>query len=194
MAIAVAGIRCELREVVLRNKPEAMLEASGKGTVPVLVLPDRVLDESLDIAAWALAQRDPLSWAEGPVHETQALLQDNDGPFKHHLDRYKYSTRYDDVDPHDEREQAACFVAGIEARLGEHPYLTGAGPRMVDVAIFPFVRQFAGVDGAYWRAAPFPHTRRWLEQWCASALFARCMQKFPPWEPGDDPVFFPPPP
>ena len=192
MAIAAADIRCELREVLLRNKPTAMLEASEKGTVPVLVLPDRVLDESLDVAQWALSQRDPLAWADGPTEETRVLLQDNDGPFKQHLDRYKYANRYDDVDAREEREQAAKIIARLESRLSAHAYLLGEAPRLADVAIFPFVRQFAGVDAAYWEAAAFPHVRRWLEAWCACALFARCMHKSPPWDPRAEPVFFPP--
>lgn len=192
MAIAAADVRCELREVVLRDKPPELLEASEKGTVPVLVLPERVLDESLEVMGWALAQRDPLMWSGGPQEETHALLRDNDGPFKQHLDRYKYSARYDDVDAHRERDEAAAFVDSLERRLAEHPYLTGAQPRLADVAIFPFVRQFSGVDRAYWQTAPFPNTRRWLEQWCASELFTRCMYKFARWLPQSEPVSFPP--
>ncbi len=192
MALASANIRCELREVLLRDKPASLLEASAKGTVPVLVLPDRVIDESLEVMKWALGQRDPLSWSEGPQEATTALLRDNDGPFKHHLDRYKYATRYDDVDAGTERERAAEFIAQLEARLRGGAYLTGDQPRLADVATFPFVRQYSGVDRAYWEDAPFPNTRRWLEQWCASPLFARCMHKSPPWHPQDERVFFPP--
>lgn len=193
MALAAGDIRCELREVVLRDKPPAMLEASAKGTVPVLVVGDRVIDESLDVMHWALAERDPLLWNEGPDEETRILLEANDGPFKHHLDRYKYSVRHNDVDVHTERDQAAVFIAQLEARLEVGAYLTGDRSRLVDVATFPFVRQFAGVDKAYWQTAPFPHTRRWLAHWLASPLFARCMHKSPPWRPVDERVFFPPP-
>jgi len=193
MALAAADIRCELREILLRDKPPAMLEASAKGTVPVLVLPDRVLDESLDVMTWALEEQDPLLWSEGPPQETSALLRDNDGPFKHHLDRYKYSARDEALNAQHERDQAAVFIARLEARLAEHRCLTGDQARRADVAIFPFVRQFAGVDKAYWQHAPFPNTRRWLDEWCASPLFARCMHKSPPWSPEHEPVFFPPP-
>ena len=193
MALVAADIRCELREVVLRDKPPEMLEASAKGTVPVLVVGDRVIDESLDVMHWALAERDPLLWSEGPDEETRVLLQANDGPFKHHLDRYKYSVRHDDVDLHTERDQAAMFIAQLEARLEVGAYLTGDQPRLADVAIFPFVRQFAGVDKAHWQSAPFANTRRWLEQWLASPLFSRCMHKSARWRPEDERVFFPPP-
>lgn len=170
-----------------------MLEASPKGTVPVLVLPQRVIDESLDVMKWALGEHDPSSWSHGPQEETRALLRDNDGPFKHHLDRYKYAARDEAIDAQQERDKAAVFIALLEARLAESPYLTGETPRLADVAIFPFVRQFAGVDPAYWRGAPVPRTRSWLDQWCTSPLFARCMHKSPPWNPAHAPVFFPPP-
>lgn len=192
MAIAAADVRCELREVLLREKPPELLEASAKGTVPVLVLPDRVLDESLEVMAWALAQADPLAWSAGPQEQTRALLRENDGPFKQHLDRFKYAARYDDVDAQRERDQAAAFIDLLERSLQAQPYLTGAQPRLADVAIFPFVRQFAGVDKAYWQTAAFPNTRRWLQQWCSGELFTRCMHKFARWTPHREPVSFPP--
>ena len=191
LSLAVAEIRCELREVLLRDKPPAMLSASAKGTVPVLVLPERVIDESFEVMTWALGQRDPLGWSDAPPAETQALVRDNDGSFKHHLDRYKYAERYDGADAELERDEAAGFIAQLESRLAEGPYLTGERPRLADAAIFPFVRQFAGVDKEYWQGAPFPNTRRWLQGWLDSSLFARCMHRSPPWQPSDAPVFFP---
>lgn len=193
MALASADIQCELREVLLRDKPAAMLDASAKGTVPVLVLSERVIDESLDVMRWALDQRDPQRWHEGSAEETRTLVSNNDGPFKHHLDRYKYAPRYDDVDAGVERDLAASFIAKLEARLAHGAYLFGDAPRLADVAIFPFVRQFAGVDTTYWHRAPFANVRRWLDRWCESPLFTRCMHKSPAWRPGDEPVLFPPP-
>ena len=192
LAIASAELRCELREVLLRDKPSSMLEASAKGTVPVLVLAGRVIDESLDVMRWALSQHDPSRWNEGPKDAADALLSDNDGPFKHHLDRYKYADRHGDVDVLEERERAAVFIDRLESRLAQASHLLGERPNLVDAAIFPFVRQFAGVDKAYWQAARFPNTRRWLEHWCTSPIFIRCMHKSKPWSPGQDPVFFPP--
>ncbi|MBV1861896.1 MAG: glutathione S-transferase [Nannocystaceae bacterium] len=194
MALAVADIRCELREVLLRDKPAEMLKASPKGTVPVVVLADRTIDESLEIMHWALDQRDPSSWRAGPQDEARALVQDNDGPFKHHLDRYKYAARYSDAQAHQERDHAAVFIAGLETRLADSAYLMGDQPSLVDVAIFPFVRQFAGVDPGDWKRGFFGNTERWLERWLASKLFARCMHKSSPWHPQDEPVFFPSPP
>ena len=192
MAVLAADIRCEIREVLLRDKPASMLEASPKGTVPVLVLPGRVIDESLDVMNWALEQHDPQQWLTGSSQESRRLLRANDGRFKHHLDRFKYSARHD-ADPQRERDEAAVFIAQLESRLSDAENLLDDKPRQADVAIFPFVRQFAGVDRAYWEASPFPNTRRWLQTWCASPLFARCMHKHPPWQPSDEPIFFPPP-
>lgn len=191
MALAVADIRCELREVLLRDKPAEMLQASPKGTVPVVVLSDRTIDESLEVMHWALDQRDPDSWRAGPQDEARTLVRDNDGPFKHHLDRYKYAARYSDAHALQERDHAATFIAELETRLAKNTYLTGERPRLVDVAVFPFVRQFASVDPGYWKNGLFGNTERWLERWLASKLFARCMHKSSPWSPEDEPVFFP---
>ena len=194
MALAQSSIRCELREVVLSDKPQEMLEASSKATVPVLVLKSQILDESLDIMRWALAQSDPHRWISEDsrvVDATRSLVANNDGPFKYHLDRFKYSTRYDNVDVLRERELASEFVADLESRLSGQVYLFGSRPTFADVAIFPFIRQFAGADRGYWQGAPFPHVRRWLEQWCTSNLFARCMKKYPRWVPGAAPTPFP---
>ena len=92
LALAVSGTRGELREVKLSAKPQAMLDASPKGTVPVLVLPGgTMLDESLDIMRWALAKRDPEGWL---TRDDAALIAMNDGPFKHDLDRFKYPERH----------------------------------------------------------------------------------------------------
>ena len=49
MALAYANINLELREVVLRDKPPSMLQASSKGTVPVLLFDDKVIDESFEV-------------------------------------------------------------------------------------------------------------------------------------------------
>ncbi len=103
MAIAASGQTCALREVVLRNKPPEMIAVSPKGTVPVLVLPDeRVIEESLEIMHWALGRNDPQGWL-APLNDDRdaldAMIAENDGPFKDALDRYKYPTRYEHFRP-----------------------------------------------------------------------------------------------
>ena len=189
MAIAASGIACELREVVLRDKPQAMLDASPKGTVPVLVLPDQVIDESLDVMRWALTTRDPHGWLEAPG---EGLVSRCDEDFKQHLDRYKYPDRYEDVAAGTERDHACDFIGALEARLERHSHLQGDAARFADVGIFPFVRQFAAVDRQWWAGAPYPRVRAWLDRWLASPLFALCMTKYDKWEPGSDVVTFPP--
>lgn len=172
LALAVSGIAVEHREVKLRDKPAAMLAASPKGTVPVLVLPDgAVIDESLDIMRWALARNDPEEWLSG---DDPALIATNDGAFKHHLDRYKYPDRYP-ADGVDHRAAALAILHGLEARLGEHAYLSGARFGLTDAAILPFVRQFAAIDPEWFSARDLARVQAWLEAFLGSALFARVM-------------------
>jgi glutathione S-transferase len=171
MALAVSGAAHEIREVKLRDKPAAMLAASPKGTVPVLVLPDgQVIDESLDIMRWALARNDPEHWLDG---DDTALIAANDGPFKHHLDRYKYPDRHAS-DPLEHRAQGLALLADLDARLRRHAYLCGETRTLTDAAILPFVRQFAAVDRA-WFDAQLPALQRWLAEGLASPLFAEIM-------------------
>lgn len=182
LAIAVSQAGCELREVKLSAKPEAMLAASPKGTVPVLVLPDgQVIDESIDIMRWALAKRDPECWLEG---DDPALIDRNDGPFKHDLDRYKYPGRYD-VDPLKHRATGMDFLFELDARLGRARQLCGPVRSMADAAIMPFVRQFAAVDQNWFSDQPLPRLKVWLADHVASELFHMIMLRAAPWAPGD---------
>ncbi len=189
MAVAGSGVRVELREVVLRDKPAEMLEASPKGTVPVLVLSDgRVLEESLDIMRWALSQGDPEGWLG---HEDQNLISASDGPFKQALDRYKYPHRYDLTDGAVHRDAALGHLATLNALLTDAPYLGGATPAFTDIALFPFVRQFAATDAAWFAALPLPALQSWLSALVGSELFAAIMTRYPQWKAGDAPVHFP---
>lgn len=178
MALRVAGIEVDLREVSLRDKPPELLATSPKGTVPVLVLPDgRVIDESLDIMRWALAQRDPEGWLD-PGEEMYALVATNDGPFKFHLDRAKYANRYPGADPAYHRGEAVKVLLPFEERLARHACLFGDGPSLADIAIFPFVRQFARSDETV--LAGLPRVEAWLAAMESSALFRAVMEKAGP--------------
>lgn len=182
MALAVSGTRCELREVALRAKPAAMLEASPKGTVPVLVLPDGgVLDESLDIMRWALARSDPEGWLE---RDDPALVAANDGPFKHDLDRYKYPEKHG-ADPLVHRQRALAFLRELEARLSRSDQLAGSIRGLADAAIVPFVRQFAAVDRSWFGREQLPRVQAWLDAHLRSSLLAATMAKATPWLPPD---------
>ena len=190
MALLVSGTPVRLREVVLRDKPEEMIAASAKATVPVLVLPDgRVIDESLAIMHWAMKRNDPENWLQGNAAET-ALIAEADGPFKDHLDRYKYPTRYENVDPLAHRAGGLVFLEKLNALLRDSGQLAGAKPTFADHAIFPFVRQFANNDRAWFDQLPLPALQQWLSDHLASLLFATAMQKYPQWQSGDvEPVF-----
>jgi glutathione S-transferase len=188
MALAVSGIRCELREIRLRDKPPSMLEASPKGTVPVLVLPDgQGIDESIDIMRWALSQSDPEGWLE---RDDAGLIAENDGGFKHSLDRYKYPDRHE-ADPFEHREQGLAFLRKLEARLSAEGQLCGSRRGLADAAIVPFVRQFAATDADWFDAQALPRLHVWLNGHLASELFATTMIRVGPWSAGDPPVFFP---
>ena len=188
LALLASGTLCTLREVKLSAKPQELLDASPKGTVPVLVLADgQVIDESLDIMRWALTQADPDHWLDG---EDAALIAANDGPFKHHLDRYKYPHRYD-VDPLAHRAAGVAHLEMLEARLTASPFLCGAHWTMTDAALAPFVRQFAETDRAWFDALPLPAVQRWLAAFLASPMFAAIMVRWPVWQAGDAEVLFP---
>lgn len=172
MALLVGGTACEIREVKLREKPVEMIAASPKGTVPVLVLGDgQVIDESIDIMRWALRRNDPENWLGG---DDVGLIETNDGAFKHHLDRYKYPDRYP-ADAIDHRVQGLAILAGLERRLSDSAYLCGNRRALTDVALMPFVRQFAAVDRGWFDAQPLPSVQRWLAMLLASPLFTEAM-------------------
>ncbi len=187
MGLSVTQTDYEHREIVLRDKPAEMLKASPKGTVPVFITDSgRVIDESLDLLRWALSQSDPLGWLECDGARADALIWANDGDFKHHLDRYKYASRYKedaargDVDL-SHRAAAETHIARLEESLTEGPYLLGERQSIADIAIFPFIRQFANTDREWWDSAPYAQTRDWLARHVGSALFKKVMKKYPLW-------------
>jgi len=186
---------CELREVVLKNKPADMLLASPKGTVPVLVNVDgSVIDESLDIMLWALERNDPEHWWSSDAESRAAVLalvRHCDTHFKHHLDRYKYPNRHAGANAAESRAAASADVQMLEARLARTRHLFAEHVTLVDAAIAPFVRQFAHVDPAWFASQPWPRVQRWLEAVVGSARFERIMQPVQAWVPQTQGVRFP---
>ena len=203
LALAASGQVCELREVVLAHKPDALLQASPKGTVPILLASDgQVLDQSLDIMLWALRHNDPDRWlsAGNPAQSTGdilaamlALVARCDGDFKFHLDRYKYPNRQAEPNAALHRAAAAQFVDDLNTRLGSSRYLGGAGYGLADAAVAPFVRQFAHTDPAWFAAQSWYPLQVWLQEFEISAAFARTMEKYPAWVPGQAQQLFPNP-
>ena len=185
LALSVSGICYELREVRLSNKPPAMIAASPKGSVPVLVLADgTVVEESLDIMRWALAIHDPETWLS---RDDPALIAVNDGAFKHDLDRYKYPERHG-ADPAMHRDSGLAFLRELDGRVADAGQLCGSMRGIADAAIMPFVRQFAAVDRQWFGAQPLPHLQAWLDQHVASGLFDTIMVRVEPWAAGNLPV------
>jgi glutathione S-transferase len=187
LAIAASGLAVEYREIALRNKPQAMLDISPKGTVPVLQLVDgRVIEQSLDIMLWALALNDPRQWLQGGKSlpdAAKALIGANDGPFKFWLDRYKYADRHPEHPATYYRLQAEEFLQQLESLLAVQEYLSGARLGIADAAIFPFIRQLAAVDKAWFAASDYERLQRWLAELLASELFAEVMVRRDCWVP-----------
>ena len=190
LALTSAAQTVELREIILRDKPAEMLAASPKGTVPVLCA-DEVIAESRDIMLWALRRNDPEGLLNDHTEEGAALIDACDGPFKTALDLTKYAVRHPETDPDVSRAKAATFIAKLDDQLNGKPWLFGDKPVMADLAILPFVRQFAHTDLAWWDAQPYPHAQRWLAAFKASDRFASIMTKYTPWKAGDDVILFP---
>ena len=194
MALAAAKAEVMLREVLLKDKPAELLAASPKATVPVLVLSDgQVVEESLDIMQWALERSDPLGWLEDAVLDSD-WISECDGDFKHWLDRYKYADPHPQHTAEDCRKNAEGFIQKLEDQLSVSDWVSGEAANAVDVALFPFIRQFARVDPSWWHQAPYPKVRQWLKNWVNSALFLAIMAKYPRWESGQPGERFPPEP
>ena len=196
LALRLSDTRVALREVLLRDKPAALLYCSEKGTVPVLQLASgEVIDESLDIMCWALRLNDPadcLLAAQGASLRRQqlALIARNDQCFKPALDRYKYADRHPRHPPEHYRQQGEQFLGELDARLQRHSFLMGSGLGLADLAILPFVRQFANVDKSWFDATAHRHLQDWLEGLLSSTLFDSVMEKYPVWREGDTEVLF----
>lgn len=178
MALYQAGVQCQIVEVELKAKPEAMLVLSPKGSVPVLQLPSgEVIDESLDIMHWALEQNDPAHWLPSSWAITQSLIDKNDGGFKSNLDRYKYPQRYPDGNSAEARDKGLMFLRQLNTQLDGNTYLLGQQVSFADIAIFPFVRQFANTDAGWFADQTLPAVQLWLENLISSDLFKTIMEK-----------------
>ena len=192
MAIYISGQKCELREVLLRDKPPSMLEYSPKGTVPVLILQDgNVIDESLDVIDWALNLNDPDDWQRSKdTKKTKELIKINDGEFKYHLDRYKYSKRYDNEDPEFHRKKCLKFIESLNNELNNSKYIFDNNISYVDIVLLPFIRQFRIADMEWFDSLPYDNIKVWLSKFLDSFLLNIIMKKYDLWKEGDLAIVF----
>ncbi|GLQ31736.1 glutathione S-transferase [Litoribrevibacter albus] len=206
LALWQSGIGFQLREILLKDKPQSMLDASPKGTVPVLIVnteskfgsdhPRMIVDESLDIMLWALTQQDPKGWLprSSDLEDALALIERMDTEFKSWLDRYKYFDRYPERSQIEYRQEFEVFLSELEQRLNQSSCLSGSHFLscnhfgFLDAAIAPFIRQFAHVDLEWFEHSPYPKLIQWLNEFKSSELFQRIMKKFPVWKEDDGAV------
>ncbi len=178
MALAYSGITMELRELILKDKPAEMLKHSPKGTVPVVITQSgQVIDESLDVMLWALNQNDPNNWLNN-LDDSLKLIEANDQHFKPLLDKYKYADRHPECTEEQHRENSLSFIKRLEALLQQNNYLLGDKIRLADVALFPFIRQYAFVNKKWFDQLPHKNLQRWLQHFLNSDLFSQIMPKF----------------
>ena len=184
MALILASKQCELREILLKNKPDHMLEISPKGTVPVLQLPDKVLDESLDIISWATVSNLDNVHIFSKTEETlyMELVHLFDTKFKHHLDRYKYSSRYG-ADPREHQEECKIILENLDAKINPSPWVFGPQVSLLDISILPFIRQCKIANPEWFDAQQFKKVIGLLDYFEQDNLFIQAMQKYELWDP-----------
>ena len=190
-ALLESGLLVQWREIALKAKPAEMLAASPKGTVPVLVLHDgTVIEESRAVMEWALEQADPreLRWAG----EASTLIEQNDGAFKHHLDRFKYTDRYPGTDKEEQRAAGLKILSSWNQRIADQGWLLGDRPSLADAAIWPFVRQWRIADPeGFDNDNSLGALRSWLNRFLEDPRFERLMQRADPWDAGGQQHHFP---
>ncbi|GHE81351.1 glutathione S-transferase [Thalassotalea profundi] len=194
LAIYKSTIAIELRDVVLTDKPTAMLAASPKGTVPIVVLPSgQVIDESLDVMLWALSEKDPnnllLSTTEN-LDEMLVLINQFDQEFKQALEQYKCAKRYHESNLVQYRQACETYIQQLEKRLTTYKYFFGDQESLADIALLPFIRQFARVERQWYLQSPYPKLKQWLNRYLQSPMFTKIMTKYPLWTEQSDQIIF----
>ena len=188
-ALLSSDVDVELREVVLKDKPSEFLKVSNSGTVPCLQSSDNIMDESIDIMIWALKKNDPDGWLDMP-DEGYGLIDEVEKKFKPHLDKTKYASRYSKIDTTISRRLAIDYLINFDKKI-EGQFLFGNQPKLADVAIFPFVRQFANIDINWFNEFQWKKLKDWLDFFVGSKMFIKSQKKFDQWRLDADPVFFP---
>jgi glutathione S-transferase len=195
MAIFKSNQMVFLRDLVLSNKPEEMMQASPKGTVPVLVLDNgTVVEESLDVMLWAFHESDPgdlLHSVDGSIlPEMLKLINEFDNEFKSCLEQYRCAKRYRETNIEECRVACQQYVQKLEQRLSKHAFLMSEKESLADIALLPFIRQFARVERQWYLQSPYPKVRLWLNNYLQSVMFSKVMTKHPLWLDGQQDVLF----
>jgi len=195
MAIVYCGVNVELREVDLKNKPDELIKISPKATVPVLIATNGLLfDESLDIIKWAMLIRDDDGWSDYNIEQNELasnLIEENDNEFKSNLDKYKYSKRFSEYSETHYRQQGETYLSKLNTILMNTPFLIKDKLTYVDIAIAPFIRQFANVDIDWFRGSQYQQLVNWLDEILKSTIFMNTMQKYPVWNSDNEKNIFP---
>ena len=181
MALAYTDTKVEIREISLKNRPEELYQASKKGTVPVLITADSsIIDESLEIMLWTLKNNLNQTWLMENDKEEMEMISRNDILFKKWLDRYKYYDRHPENPKEYFRKKCSEILYDYEGQLNNTKYFLRDSMSIADIAIFPFVRQFANVD-YQWFENNYNKLTIWLEDICSSNLFIQIMEKHDLW-------------
>ena len=194
MALKLTEIKCEIREVRLNNKPKHMIDMSPKGTVPVLVLENNIIDESNEIIEWALSFNNVF---DGNLDEdqkdlTSRLIEIFDSKFKYNLDRYKYATRYENVDAEKHKMECLKILINLEDLISKDEWFLGKSINKLDISILPFIRQFRIADTDWFdKQNQITGIQRILTNFLDSKLFKDIMFKYDVWTENDMPQFFP---
>ena len=194
MALKLTNIKCEIREVRLNNKPKQMIDKSPKGTVPVLVLQKKVIDESNDIIEWALSSNNIF---DGNIDHDQIDLTNNlielfDSKFKYNLDRYKYATRYENINKDKHKKACLEILINLENLISNEGWILGSKINKLDISILPFIRQFRIADIEWFdKQNKIKGVQKILFNFLDSNLFKEVMYKYDVWEENAEPQFFP---
>ena len=190
LAIPSAGINVDRHEILLTDKTPNFLVSSPKGTVPVVVTHDEVIEESLDIMRWALDLADPEGWLKMPDAGYDWISR-NDSKFKEAIDHIKYFVRYPNLDLQIERETATEILHDLNIQVGNSPWMFGENCSLADMAILPFVRQFANIDNNWFDAQGWQNLDLWLTAFLKSNRFNSIMTKYNKWTSEDPVISFP---
>ena len=194
MALKLTNTKCEIREVRLNNKPKQMIDKSPKGTVPVLVLEKKVIDESNDIIEWALSSNNIF---DGNIDHDQINLTNNlielfDSKFKYNLDRYKYATRYENINKDKHKKECLDILVNLENLISNEGWILGSKINKLDISILPFIRQFRIADIEWFdKQNKIKGVQKILFNFLDSNLFKEVMYKYDVWEENAEPQFFP---